>query len=121
MSPFAKYALCSLLGLAIGVAGTVLIVATAVIPKFNKALDEDQKTIAAKDQIIASQLSVIESLQGQLSMSRVKPSKSTANSWPAWHQRFLNSGGTITIAASPKISKPMFCWSQALQLVAPGG
>lgn len=61
-----KSALFCLLGVVLGAGGTVAIVMTLVIPKFNKAIDQDNRTMAQQSNSIQEANSYVREIQAQL-------------------------------------------------------
>lgn len=61
-----KSALFCLLGVVLGAGVTVAIVMTLVIPKFNKAIDEDNRTMTAQSNSIHEANDYVREVQAQL-------------------------------------------------------
>lgn len=61
-----KSALFCLLGVVLGAGATIAIVLTLVIPKFNKALDADNRTMAQQSNSILQANSYVREIQAQL-------------------------------------------------------
>jgi hypothetical protein len=67
MNISAKCALFCLLGLGVGIGGTVAVVVSVVTPKFNKALDDDQITMTRQREALDSSNQALIHIESQVS------------------------------------------------------